>query len=490
MASVQTRTYADGRVVYRVRFRLAKANARTGKPIDTAETFTDQRKAERFAKLIDAVGPREALDRLNAEGYADDMPTLDTIAADHIRLLTGIEDGTRLGYTRLWSRTWGPLIGTVYADQVTPDTVRESVNALADRYSTKSLENQRGLLSGVLGRCIELGHLTRNPTKGIRLPEGKRTKVDELDEDDTEMACLTHAEWEELHDSFPSRYRPFIRFLVGTGCRWGEAVVLRVSDVDLVAGTVRIRRALKWSSDGNRVVGPPKTKKSRRTITLPAEVISDLRPLLEGKPGAGLVFTQTKGDLINHRNFWSRYWKPGIHRAQQCADHLAKLQASGCKCATTTPARCKLHRNHSIPAPCGCAGTLRQAPRIHDLRHTHASWLLAAGVPIHVVQARLGHESIQTTVDTYSHLLPDAQLIAAAAASHAFAGTSAVRTIADLDGVAHLPDRELLALAAAVAEEARRRGLPALTPGAESGEWHGSGPAHALVIVTAGTNSC
>ena len=44
--------------------------------------------------------------------------------------------------------------------------------------------------------------------------------------------------------------------------------------------------------------------------------------------------------------------------------------------------------------------------RFHDLRHTHATFLLLAGVPIHVVQARLGHGSIQTTVDTYGHLLP------------------------------------------------------------------------------------
>ena len=53
--------------------------------------------------------------------------------------------------------------------------------------------------------------------------------------------------------------------------------------------------------------------------------------------------------------------------------------------------------------------------RFHDLRHTHTSLLLASGVPVHVVQARLGHASIQTTVDTYGHVLP---------ASDAEAGTA------------------------------------------------------------------
>ena len=49
-------------------------------------------------------------------------------------------------------------------------------------------------------------------------------------------------------------------------------------------------------------------------------------------------------------------------------------------------------------------------PNIHDLRHTHASWLIHAGAPLPFVQARLGHEKITTTVDTYGHLLPDAHL--------------------------------------------------------------------------------
>lgn len=459
MATVETRTYADGRVVHRVRFRHG-TNARTGKPIQTSETFTVKSKAEKFAKLVDAVGAREALERLHAEDYSDDVPTLDVVAADHIRLLTGIEEGTRLGYTRLWERTWAPLVGDVYADQLTADAIREAVNKLAKSYSTKSLENQRGLLSGVVTRCIELGHLTKNPAKGIRLPEGRRVEVGAVDdEDDTEMVCLTHEEWDALYDSFAEHYQPFIRFLVGSGCRWGEAVVLRPSDFDLDKGIVRIRRALKWSSDGRRVIGPPKTRKGKRTIKLAPENVADLRMLLEGKKTRDYVFTQVRGGMLVHRNFWSRYWKPGIFRAQQCATHLAALGAAGCKCGTATPARCKLHRDMALPEPCGCAGTLRQTPRIHDLRHTHASWLLANGVPIHVVQARLGHESIQTTVDTYSHLLPDAQLAAAAAASLAFSGTADGFDPAQLFSVDSLDDDALLALLAVARAEAERRGI-------------------------------
>ena len=59
------------------------------------------------------------------------------------------------------------------------------------------------------------------------------------------------------------------------------------------------------------------------------------------------------------------------------------------------------HGNKKIAEGCGLSGV-----RFHDLRHTHASLLLASNVPVHVVQARMGHESIQTTVDIYGHVLP------------------------------------------------------------------------------------
>lgn len=419
MRAIEVHTTRGGATTYRVRFRHG-TSPRTGKPLQTSESFPARQEAERFAKWLDALGPQGALDQLYSAEQTADTPPLDQVAADHIAHLTGIEEGTRLGYTRLWSRTWKPHLGHLPADQVTSDDVKRAVNALAGHYSTKSLQNQRGLLAGVLDRAVEEGHLPKNPAKGVRLPEGRRVAVEDYDGDDDtgEMTFLTQAEWDALYVAFDPHYQPLIRFLVGTGCRWGEVVVLRKADVDLVARTVKIRRALKWSPDGQRVIGPPKTKKSRRTIALPAEVVADLEQLLDGKVGKELVFTAPRGGMIVHRTFWSKNWRPAIWRAQHCAKHTP----ADCRCGTGEPHRCKVHDRP--PAACGCAGTLTQTPRIHDLRHTHASWLLAAGVPIHVVQARLGHESIQTTVDTYSHLLPDAQLMAAQAASLAFTRTS------------------------------------------------------------------
>jgi integrase len=396
---------------YKVRFRLG-TSLRTGRPKQTSETFTTRREAVNFAQLLDALGPQGALDHLYAQEQAARVPTLNQLATEHIETLTAIEPGTRLSYARLWRRTWQPLIGDLQAHRVTKDDVSRAIITLSERYSEKSLKNQRGLLSGVLDRAVEQGHLTRNPAKGAKLPRG----AGKVASDEHEMVCLTLEEWDALYAAMTPHYQPLARFLAGTGCRWGEAVVLRTSDVDLRAGLVRFRRALKWSPDGTRTVGVTKTRKSRRTVTLPPTVTADLAPLVAGKAGDALVFTAPRGGPVAHRTFWSDHWRPAIWRAQHCPDH----RVPGCLCGTAHPRRCTLHAPGEAPPPCGCPGTLSQTPRIHDLRHTHASWLLAQGVPIHVVQARLGHESIQTTVDTYGHLVPDAQLAAADAAARAF----------------------------------------------------------------------
>lgn len=359
---------ADGSVSFKVRFRHGVNKAGTGKR-QASETFKTKREAEQFALWLQALGPQGALDQLYAaEVQAADVPTLDTVAADHIEHLTGIEDGTRKTYTRLWERVWSPRLGHLPANQLARDDVARAVNDLAAHYSHKSLENQRGLLAGVVDRAVDQGYLTKNPAKGIRLPRGQEANR-------VEMRIISPDEYAVVIDKVPENYRALVNFLAGTGCRWGEAVALQVQDVSLP--NVRIRRALKWNPSGPRVVGATKTMRSNRTVMLPREIHDEIREACEGKAGTELVFTAPRGGQVLHRTFWSRVWLPAV--------------------------------SHLTPRP-----------RIHDLRHSHASTLLADGVPIHIVQARLGHESIQTTVDTYSHLLPDAQAMAADAASRAF----------------------------------------------------------------------
>ncbi|MBF6333247.1 tyrosine-type recombinase/integrase [Nocardia transvalensis] len=87
-------------------------------------------------------------------------------------------------------------------------------------------------------------------------------------------------------------------------------------------------------------------------------------------------------------------------------------------------------------------------PRIHDLRHTCASWMLAAGVPIYVVQAHLGHESIKTTVDTYGHLDRTAAANAAAVIGANLTAMAELAKVVRFPAPAHNATTALLAEAA------------------------------------------
>lgn len=347
---------ASGR--FKVRFRHGGRQ--------TSETFDTRREAERFARWLGALGAQGALDQLYEGERAADVPRLNEVAEDHIKHLTKANDGTKLTYRRMWERTWGKHLGHLPVNQVTRDDLARVINIMAATHSQKTIRNHHGLISAVLGRAVEEGWVTKNPAKKMDLPDGSTAH------DAAEMRVLTPEEFHRIEERMPEHYRPFVRFLVGSGCRWGEAVALTVADVQLP--NVRIRRALKWSPDNHRVVGKPKTRKGNRTVMLGEELGRDLRAACEGKAGTDLVWTAPRGGAILHRTFWSRVWLPAV------AD-------------------------------------LEPRPRIHDLRHTHASWLLSQGIPIYVVQARLGHESIKTTVDTYGHLMPDAQMMAASAAA-------------------------------------------------------------------------
>lgn len=411
-------TARDGTVSWKVRYR--DQNRR-----NTSETFPDETAATNFATLLDLVGPTAAVAMTYADRPNKDIPDVAQLGRDHIAYLTGIEDGTRDEYLSLWERTWVPLIGglPVMEEFVTKDAVAVAVNELAKRYSRKSLANQRGMLSAVLDRGVELGLLTKNVARGIALPIVAGDGEDDEDDDEDpiqDMHLLTVEEFAILEKQFT--YKPYlimVRFMVGTGCRWGETVVLRKRDFNLRSSNpaVRVRRALKRHRSGKVIIKGPKTKKSRRTVTLPRELLPQLIELTANLGENDLVFQTPTGGMIRHSNWWTYQWRPAVIRARRCANHTE----AGCRCAGGRKSRCKVHPGNQMPPACGCAGTISITPRIHDLRHTHASWLLAAGVPVHVVQARLGHKSIQTTVDTYGHLLPDAQLAAAAAAAAVFA---------------------------------------------------------------------
>ncbi len=184
------------------------------------------------------------------------------------------------------------------------------------------------------------------------------------------------------------RAGPMMRLMAMTGVRRGELVALGWKDVDLSRGTIDIRAAASVINKVE-VLDTPKTRRGRRTIDLDAETKAVLKRhrtkqleelLAIGAPTDGRVFTNAFGEPLRPHSVGQAF-----NRLVETCDDLPRI-------------------------------------RLHDLRHTHASHLLAAGVNARIVSERLGHSSVSFTLDTYGHVMPGQQADAAEAAAALLTG--------------------------------------------------------------------
>lgn len=358
MASIRTRTRRDGTTSWSVLYVIDGRQS--------SVTFDIQEGAEKFRTLVDTVGPKRALD---AWGIADTVkadhrrsPLLGAWLTQHIDQLTGCEQKTLDDYRRYVRRDIVPFFGDIPLTGLTPDDIGLWVKHLeASGNSAKTIHNKHGFLSFALGRAVP-AHISSNPAAGRRLPRGKG--------DDDEIRMLTREEFAALLDATTDYWKPLMEFLVVSGARWGEVAALKPGDVNRSTGEVKIRRAWKYSSAGYEI-GSTKTRRSRRTIRVPASVLAKMDYTNEW------LFVNRDGGPVRYQGFRRRVWDKAVARAG-----------------------------------------LQPPPTPHDLRHTCASWMLMGGIPATVVSRHLGHESYKMTVDVYA----DVDTASAQAAADFMAG--------------------------------------------------------------------
>lgn len=392
-ASIRPRTRRDGSVAWDVRYRVE------GKSRTTA--FESQPAAEKWARVVRQLGPEEALRMLRLDVGA--TPTVDEYAERFIATKSGLEGLTTDHYRMFMRRSISPAMGSLPLDAVDEERIAAWVNAqVDDGLSAKTIANRHGFLSSMFQHALEVsGHVKRNPCARTNLPSSERR----------EMVFLSADEFAELLSFIPPRWQPLVFLLASTGMRWGEVSALKPQDFDLTHGTVRISRAWHWSKKRGFYINAPKTKRSKRTISLPDDAIAVMRPIVES--AGEWVFTNRDGGPVRQQKFHADVWTP------------ARNLANG------RPARPKTRGKGEAYAPRvggvwdrePSKNPIRKEPRIHDLRHSHASWLINAGVPLTAIQIRLGHESIKTTSDTYGHLAPDMLRLPADVVGAALAGS-------------------------------------------------------------------
>lgn len=350
MASVREVPRKDKTTAYTVVFR------HSGK--QRALAFDTRKSADALASLINAHGPDKALEmhgiELRDRATAEVKPlTVSEWIRHHIDHLTGVEQYTIDKYNAYLKNDIGPAFGDKPLTALTEEDIAVWVKSMETTggrggtgHSPKTLRNKYGFLSGALNAAVPK-HIPANPAAGRKLPRGKA-------DDDHDMRMLSRDEFAALHDAVPQRWKLMVEFMVASGMRWGEVSALQPKHVNLKAGTVQVRQAWKYSTAGY-TLGPPKTKRSRRTVDVPTRLLKKLD--LSGE----YVFTNTDGGPVRYQRFWRDVWNPAVAQAE-----------------------------------------LDPKPTPHDLRHTYASWQLTGGTPITIVSRQLGHESIQVTVDLYT----------------------------------------------------------------------------------------
>jgi len=254
---------------------------------------------------------------------------------------------------RLCHERAAELIGDVQRIRLTPDLSRKMTTQLAIRYAPETVARTMRWVRLTLNQAVLDRRLTASPADRVRLPRSRPTEVRLLDP----------AEVATLADALPDRYSSLAITAAYTGRRWGELAGLRVSDLDLQRGRLAVRSTLVEATGQAPQLGPPKSKASERSIALPRYVTETLTHHVEVyKPVDDMVWTTEQGALLRRGSF-GRLWRKAVAE--------------------------------SVGPPC----------RIHDLRHTHAAWLIADGQHPKAIQSRLGHGSIAVTMDRYGHLM-------------------------------------------------------------------------------------
>lgn len=332
------------------------------------KTFATKREAERWLANVSVskdagtyVDPSRSRTRFSE--VADDWRV---IAARSLRPKTvlGYESTLRVHVLPYWR--------DVQVGSIDFDAINRWIGSLSAQHSASVVRGSFKVFRLILGHAVRSKRLTSNPATNIDLPKVPKTEMHFLSPAEVDRLALAIAARPRTSKHDPGRPdRPelglLVRFAAWTGLRAGEIAALKVKHLSL--GTDPCLTVVEAASDvnGKLTFGEPKTAASRRTVPLPAFLVTAIKEHLGDRRlnPESYLFMSEQGGPWRHSNFMGRFWKEAVVRA-------------------------------------GLPRTLR----FHDLRHTCASILIAEGAHPKQISEWLGHSSITITLDRYGHLFP------------------------------------------------------------------------------------
>ena len=249
-----------------------------------------------------------------------------------------------------------PYFGNKRVNDITAADIRQWQNELIKMgYSPTYLKTINNQLSAIFNYAVRYYDLKSNPC--VKAGSMGKSKAEEMD-------FWTGEEFRKFIDSVMNKRLSYMAFmtLYWTGMRMGELLALNPKDVDLEKRTISITKSYQRLGKKD-VITPPKTPKSKRVITIPEFLAADIKDYM---------------------------------------DSLYDLQENDRLFPIT-----KYYLEHEMQRGIKESGVKRI--RVHDLRHSHASMLIELGFSSLEIANRLGHEKVETTLNTYAHLYPNKQ---------------------------------------------------------------------------------
>lgn len=242
-----------------------------------------------------------------------------------------------------------------------------SVEKLASPLAPRTIQHYYDTLDAMLDKAVQWDILAHNPMEKVDRPVAKKAKVKYLTEERAIelLRCL--------HDEPNMCYRAALLLALLCGLRLGEVGALRLDDVDWEQGTIDISRALKYTPQEGNFEGDPKSEAGERLIALPPGMMAVLHETREYQQEV----QSWAGDLWVGQGWIVHAW-------------------NGAQLHHDTPS--KWFRRFADAH--GFEGV-----RFHDLRHTHATILLANNIDAVAVASRMGHADASVTLRTYAHAL-------------------------------------------------------------------------------------
>jgi integrase len=347
---------------------------------------------------------KRVLNRIQGELYAGThvRPSSESVAAFCRRYLDGrdkLAPSTRARYEGFQQHVKRDLSAVTLARFTGKTAIAWKKKQLASGLSPSTVRKHLVFVGAAMTLAVAWRLISENPMQHVELPADEPPPFHVYAP--SEQAALVAAaaprdgdpEGNHAGRSDGALY-VLVALVLATGLRRGEVLGLRVTDIDLARSRLHVRQAFRKDESGRTVAGPCKTKRSRRTVVLPRSVADLLAEYAARRP-------RTRSDIL----FLSLAGRPYTLDGFESSWKRVRARAAALMVRDAEQLRDPFAEH---------AGDELAGARFHDLRHTHATELLRAGVHIKVVAERLGDSEV-TVMRTYSHVLPDMQESAAAA---------------------------------------------------------------------------